>query len=532
MVENETRPTADICLLLEGTYPYVSGGVSTWVHQIINAYPDWKFAIFYIGGQPDPKAEYRYQIPANVVQIEELYLFDAATATRGSNTPLPANWSVFRTALRKLLVRLPDGSRNDLDMLLPLVKHISKDESVSFDQFWHDRETWAVLHEVYTRYAADDSFLHFFWACRYLVEPLWKLGKSINRIPEAKIYHTACTGYAGFVGAVISRLTGRPLLLTEHGIYLKERITDIYRSAWIPEFPPQRPLLTEPLGSLRRMWIGFFDVLGRLCYHSSADIVSLFGKNARVQEHFGAESDKITIIPNGIATEPCEVLYEARRQRQAENPQSCVVGFLGRVVSIKDVKTLLRSARLVCDQLPHARFIIAGPTAEEPEYYQDCLDLTEQLGLNSNVEFLGLRKRDDVLPLMDVMVLTSISEGLPFVALESFATGVPIVSTDVGACRELIEGRADETPALGAAGLVTEIGNTDQIARALIQILTDQKLQTQMSEAGRSRARDHYHERHILASYRQLYQKLIDSPSRKATRETAVGMSRQQPASA
>ena len=38
--------TTDICLVLEGTYPYVSGGVSTWVHQVINMFPDWTFSLF------------------------------------------------------------------------------------------------------------------------------------------------------------------------------------------------------------------------------------------------------------------------------------------------------------------------------------------------------------------------------------------------------------------------------------------------------------------------------------------------------
>jgi glycosyltransferase involved in cell wall biosynthesis len=510
MAANETRSTADICLLLEGTYPYVSGGVSTWVHQIINAYPEWKFAIFYIGGQPDPKAEYRYQIPPNVVQIEELYLFDSTTTARGSNAPLPANWSVFRTALRKLLVRLPDGSRNDLDMLLPLVKHVSSDESVSFDQFWHDRETWAVLHEVYTRYAADDSFLHFFWACRYLVEPLWKLAKSINRIPEAKIYHSACTGYAGFIGAVISRLTGKPLLLTDHGIYLKERITDIYRSAWIPEFPPQRPLLTEPLGSLRRMWIGFFDVVGRLCYTQSSDIVSLFGKNALAQQHFGADAGRMTIIPNGIRTEAFEPVMLRRVERRIAQPGSQVVGFLGRVVSIKDVKTLLRAAAKVCAVLPAAKFIIGGPPDEEPEYVRECLDLKAQLGLQDRVSFIGPVKRDAFLVEIDVMILSSISEGLPFVIIESLAAGVPVVSTDVGACSELLRGRPDESPALGEAGLIAEIGNSDKLAAHLVRVLTDANLLESLSQAGLQRVKQLYQEHTVQESYRDLYQKHLD----------------------
>lgn len=503
------EPIADICLLLEGTYPYVSGGVSTWVHQIITAYPDLKFAIFYIGGQRDASATFKYTIPSNVIRIDELYLFDPSPKSLKVLPGMPSSWKNFYGMLRKLLVRLPDGSRQDLEVLLPLIRHIADNESVSFDYFWHHRETWAVLQEVYARYASEDSFLHFFWTVRYLIEPLWKLARSLSRVPKARVYHTACTGYAGFLGALVTREFQKPLILTEHGIYLKERIADIYRSRWIKEFPPLRPQLTEPLGNLRRLWIGCFDVLSRLCYHSSTQIVSLFGKNARVQQHFGADGDSITIIPNGIATESCEALYEIRRQRQQENPRSAVVGFLGRVVSIKDVKTLLRAARLVCDHLPHARFLIAGPTTEEPEYYQECLDLTRQLHIEANVEFLGLRKRDDVLPLMDVMVLTSISEGLPFVALESLASGVPMVSTDVGACRELLEGRPDENPHLGAAGIITEIGNTDQIARALLHLLTDREAQEHMSASGRARVEIHYHERGVLDSYRKLYDRLM-----------------------
>ena len=67
---------ADVCLVLEGTYPYISGGVSTWVHQIITAMPDLKFALFYVGAQHDAEAALRYEIPENVIGFEEVYLFD------------------------------------------------------------------------------------------------------------------------------------------------------------------------------------------------------------------------------------------------------------------------------------------------------------------------------------------------------------------------------------------------------------------------------------------------------------------------
>ena len=516
MFFSKPKPEADICLLLEGTYPYVSGGVSTWVHQIIRAFPEWKFAIVHIGSQHDPKTTYKYEIPANVTIIQETYLFDPAPRRLlPARTTVPASWRGFYAALRKLFVRPPDGSRNDFRVLAPLFRQVGRHPSVSFELFWNDRETWAVLRELYERYAIEESFLHFYWTARYLVEPLWKLALALRTAPRAKVYHTACTGYAGLLGALLSEETGAPLLLSEHGIYLKERIADICRSRWIPDAQPLHPALVEPLGNLRRLWIGFFDLLGHVCYENSAQIVSLFGANARLQEHFGAPSEKIIIIPNGIATEHCDILNEQRAERQKTNPQSKVVGFLGRVVSIKDVKTLLRAARLVCDQLPDARFLIAGPTTEEPEYYQECVELTAQLQLNEHVEFLGLRQRDEVLPMMDVMVLTSISEGLPFVAIEALAAGVPLVCTDVGACRELIDGAAGEKPALGAAGLITPVGDTEQIARALIRLLTDHPLRESMSVAGRERAKIHYHERETLNAYRALYEILMRPIAKK-----------------
>lgn len=511
MARNQPH-VADICLLLEGTYPYVSGGVSTWVHQILTAFPDLRFSIFYLGGQRDGNATRKYQIPANVASFEEVYLFDPQDFhPKGRRGGVPSSWNSFYTQLRKLFVHTPSGSSHELDTIVPLIEHIMACRGVTFEEFYHAPQTWGVLRELYDRYSPDESFLHFFWTCRYLVEPLWKLARALPRVPKARLYHTACTGYAGFLGSIISHQTGAPLLLSEHGIYLKERIQDIYRSPWITDTPPLRPSITEPLGSFRTLWIGFFDVLARLCYSKSSEIVSLFSRNAAVQQHFGANPEKISIVANGIAVASCDSLMELRALRKSQNPTSHVVGFLGRIVSIKDVKTLLRAARLVCDVLPDATFLVAGPGTEEPEYLKECLDLAGQLQLDQNVKFLGIMKRDDVLPLMDVMLLTSVSEGLPFVILEAMAAGVPIVTTDVGACRELVEGRPDESPPLGGCGIVTEIGNTEQIARALLWILRNPSLQDQMSRSGRERVHRCYDEQDTLNGYRQIYAQLMAS---------------------
>ena len=59
-------PIADVGLLLEGTYPYVSGGVSSWVHQIINGFPDLTFAICFLGSRRQDYGEKKFQLPSNV----------------------------------------------------------------------------------------------------------------------------------------------------------------------------------------------------------------------------------------------------------------------------------------------------------------------------------------------------------------------------------------------------------------------------------------------------------------------------------
>lgn len=501
---SRTQEPADICLVLEGTYPYVSGGVSTWVHQIINMFPDWTFALFYLGAQKDPQNQPKYTLPRNVVVLEEVYLFDGAP-DGGILGGIGSRWQSFYSNLRKLGVRVPAGDAHDLDVLRHLLQHVADHPRVGFETFWSHEETWAVVQEIYHRYARDESFLDFYWTVRYLIQPLWKLARAMNRLPAAKVYHSACTGYAGMAAAMASATTQRPMLLTEHGIYLRERIADICRSPWIPDRLVRRPGLDEPLGLLRRLWIGFFDVTGRMAYHQSSAIVSLFEKNALAQQHFGADAARITIIPNGIRTEDFLPVKQKRTERRQQQPDSQVVGFLGRVVSIKDVKTLLRTARKVCDVLPGATFLIAGPADEEPEYYRECQELAAQLRLGSQVTFLGPAQRNEFLPTIDVMILSSISEGLPFVIIESLAAGVPVVSTDVGSCSELLNGRHGESPAHGPAGLIAEIGNSDELAAHLVRVLTDGALLEAMSAAGLKRVQHLYHENAIQEAYRQLY---------------------------
>ena len=73
-----TAPVADVCLLVEGTYPFVSGGVSSWVHDVICGHPELKFAVLYVGSYPGAHGEPRFKLPANVVGLHRVFCQESA----------------------------------------------------------------------------------------------------------------------------------------------------------------------------------------------------------------------------------------------------------------------------------------------------------------------------------------------------------------------------------------------------------------------------------------------------------------------
>ncbi len=89
----------DICLLLEGTYPYVRGGVSSWVHQIISGLPEYTFHLIFLGGHPDFYGEPAYDFPENVVGFEVHYLLsppgNIKPSSRMGKTKLFRAWGRF-----------------------------------------------------------------------------------------------------------------------------------------------------------------------------------------------------------------------------------------------------------------------------------------------------------------------------------------------------------------------------------------------------------------------------------------------------
>ncbi len=103
-------------------------------------------------------------------------------------------------------------------------------------------------------------------------------------------------------------------------------------------------------------------------------------------------------------------------------------------------------------------------------------------------------------------MLTSISEALPLFVLEAFAAGVPVVASDVGSCRELIEGRGEAAgDVAGSAGAITGIASPEETARAVIGLLQDPVAWSQARRVAAARVQALYGRSRMLAAYWEIY---------------------------
>ncbi|TPW21919.1 MAG: group 1 glycosyl transferase [Elusimicrobia bacterium] len=166
-------------------------------------------------------------------------------------------------------------------------------------------------------------------------------------------------------------------------------------------------------------------------------------------------------------------------------------------------------ARIVVHKRPGTVFHVVGPTDEEPEYTQECRELTGVLGITDCVKFLGKVDVHAYYGQTDLVVLTSLSEAQPYAILEANAVGIPVVATDVGACREMLEGRGPEDRAVGVSGLLTPVSDPESSAAAVLRLLAEPGLYNAMGEAGRTRTARFYDQGDLVSRYLNLYEQMM-----------------------
>ena len=488
-------------LLLEGTFPFVAGGVSSWVNQIIRGFPDIRFGAVFLGSRPEDYGDLRYALPDNLVHLQVIYLFEdqdnpplrPVVASDAAMQLVEQVHTRFETNLRA-----PDCEK----LFSNLMNQAGPDGLLGHEVFLYSEAAWEMIKKSYRRRSTDPSFVDYFWTIRTIHTPFWRLREVAVACPRAKIYHSVSTGYAGILGVLLKHRNQRPFMLSEHGIYVKERKIDLYQAQWLKDNRSVFERDPSRVSYFRQLWIRFFEHLGYVTYQAADDIIALYEANRQRQLQDGAPPERTANIPNGIDVARFAPL---RAQRPVQVPQ--VLCLIGRVVPIKDIKTFIRAMRIVANHLPDAQAWIAGPEDEAPEYARECHEIAEQLGLVGKVKFLGFQKLTELLPKVGLVVLSSISEALPLVILEGYAAGVPTLSTDVGSCRQLVFGLPGEDADIGSSGRVVRIADPQALALAALELLGDADEWQRASNAAVRRVETYYSQDMMFARYRALYQK-------------------------
>jgi glycosyltransferase involved in cell wall biosynthesis len=351
-------------------------------------------------------------------------------------------------------------------------------------EFFLSEEFLKILKEYARQEFPDAGFKDLFWTIRSMLLPLlYLIGQPM---PEADLYHSPSTGYAGVLAALGSMKYNKPFVLTEHGIYTREREEELLRSDWI-------------VTTFKDLWISMFFMFSRFAYRRAHRVTSLYHRACLIQQDLGCPLEKSDIVRNGLHSESFSAIPDKPADSWID------IAAIVRFAPIKDLKTLIYTFSQLKCEFERVRLHIIGGVDDE-DYYRECLELIDYLKVD-DIVIPGTVKTTTYLEKIDFTVLTSISEGQPFAVLESMAARRPVIATDVGSCRELIEGDADDK--LGPAGICVPPMHQSKLLQAMLELCEKEGLRRTMGLAGQQRVRQYYEIHDMIDNYLKVYEKAV-----------------------
>jgi glycosyltransferase involved in cell wall biosynthesis len=466
-----------ICFILEGNYPYVRGGVSTWVDGFIRSLPQHEFILWTITDLESNRGKFVYKLPDNVVEVNENCLGTSFNLRIDKNPNIK-----FSTLEREAITKLLRCGDPDWNVLMNIF-HLHSEKPV---EFFLSEEFLNMLKELAREQFPFASFSDLFWTVRSMFLPLLFLME--QPMPEADLYHSPSTGYAGVLAALASKKYNKPFVLTEHGIYTREREEEILRSEWV-------------ISHFKDYWISMFFMFARLAYQQANRVTSLYRRASLIQQELGCAPEKCDVVPNGLNVEAFSAIPDKPKDDWVD------IAAVVRFAPIKDIKTMIYSFSRLKHEYEKVRLHIVGGVDDE-EYHQECLDLIRYLDIK-DIVMPGNVNIKQYLEKIDFTMLTSISEGQPFAVLESMAARRPVIATDVGCCRELIEG--DQGDNFEHAGICVPPMHQTKLLQALLQLCENEPLRKSMGRAGQERVRHLYKIENVMNDYQKVYEKAIST---------------------
>ncbi len=229
-------------------------------------------------------------------------------------------------------------------------------------------------------------------------------------------------------------------------------------------------------------------------------------------EHEGCPARKVVVIPNGIDADRFHPRQPSRRLQDelGLDPAAPVAGIVAALRPEKNHEMFLKVAVSVCQELPAARFLVVGDGPQRP----NLESLARSLGIAEAVRFLGTRSDvDEVLPLLDVLLLTSHMEANPICLLEAMAAGKPAVATRVGSVTESVQP--------GKNGYLVSPGDAQGMAAYVLELLSDRNRAAEMGRAGREQVIARWTVDRMVRGYEDLITNVYAAKTTPGRRRTA-----------
>lgn len=495
--------TLSVLMTTEGTYPYGAGGVSTWCDALLRHTPDVGYVLLPI--MMNPHIESRFEPPPNVRKLVPVPLWGIEEPSeftpgvpfsdlyqRKRRTSDAAVEAEFVPLLRRFLDCVNGGSDSDgfghvLVEMEDLFRRLDYNETMKSPATW---ETFVAEMESFTRNIAaalpPDARVHQQPTLFDLTESLRWLYRFLIvltvRVPRVSVTHTTAAAFCGIPCITAKVRHGTPMIVTEHGVYLREQ--NLFLSRFRRLFFCKQFLLNLITAVVRANYF-HADVVAPVCHY-----------NTRWEVAHGTPRHKIRVVYNGV--DPNHFTPAPK-----ENATPHVVA-TARIDPLKGIETFLLVAARVHDTHPDVRFTIYGAVADR-EYYDRCVTLRHELGLD-DVVTMGAEAHDVVAAYRDadVVLLTSISEAFPYSVIEAMACERAVVASDVGGVGEALED----------CGVLVPPRDAGAFARAVRQLLDDPRKRAQLARNARQRVLEEFRLDGCIASYLDLYRSLA--------RETAV----------
>ena len=504
----------DVLLILEGTYPYNGGGVSTWSHMLCNEVKNANFNLYSINANFEIKP--KYTLGENVKNVIQVPLW----------SPLePQEMIDYGKKYHKIV---KDKERSDekdiqaifLPIFVKLIKSIYSDtRSVEdFDSIiyamWkyfqtHDYKktmlhdcVWKSFCNLVNEIISNDKEnatlfdlrLGMRWIYRFLI-PL-----SID-VPKADISHLTISGFPVIPALVLKYKYDTPIIATEHGVFIRERLIAINTS--------------EYSFFLKKLLIRFSESITELVYYKADAIISVNKFNMTWERMYGANPDKLEVIYNGVDHK----LFVPKPKPEVTKNIPTVVA-AARIFELKDILTMIRSCAVVKKTIPNVQYLVYGDNDAVPEYTKECNRLIEELGITANFKLAGYHsKPHELFCEGDISILTSISEGFPYTVIESMSCGIPVVATDVGGVSEALD---------SSTGFICKPKDFEEIASRVVELLQNDELRMKMGRNAREKVINNFTIDKFIKGYEYAYDRIIAEKEQLSAHPIFIQMDAQE----